>query len=77
MSHRSLQESANAQTNTSTSSKYTNPNCGQEGYPPCETLEEEQQDAVFQLMEGRVAMVIAVCGTVGIAYASQKYARED
>jgi hypothetical protein len=77
LSHRSLQVSANAQTNTSTTSKYTNPNCGQEGYPPCETLEEEQQDAVFQLMEGRVAMVIAVCGTVGIAYASQKYARED
>lgn len=80
-STRSLQASTTTTTATTTNStgkeRYTNPNCGQEGYPPCETLEEEQQDAVFQMMEGRVALIIATLGTVAIAYASQKYARED
>jgi hypothetical protein len=77
ISPRSLQTSTTTTTNTTGKERYTNPNCGQEGYPPCETLEEEQQDAVFQLMEGRVALIIATVGTIAIAYASQKYARED
>jgi len=82
-STRSLQASTTTTSTTTTTTnstgkeRYTNPNCGQEGYPPCETFEEEQQDAVFQLMEGRVALIIATLGTVAIAYASQKYARED
>jgi hypothetical protein len=51
-------------------------NCGRDGLPACETADQKNGDAIMLLIEGKVALLIAFFGTVAIARASNKYARE-
>jgi len=52
------------------------PNCGKPGYVACATADNGTSDALFLLIEGRVAQAIAFIGVVLIVRSANKYARE-
>ena len=61
---------------SNSSASASSENCGRDGLPACESADQKNGDAIMLLIEGKVALLIAFFGTVAIARASNKYARE-